>query len=131
MQVPIKDIIVKKRIRKELGDIAGLAESMKRLGQITPIAISRKNILIAGGRRLEAAKSLGWRTVNAVVVDLPDRTAKLEYEIEENLHRQDFTPAELEKATRELYHRKNPGFFRRLWNALLRLIALIFRIEEI
>jgi ParB family chromosome partitioning protein len=130
MQVPIKDIIVRRRIRKEMGDIAALAESMKRLGQITPITISKKNILIAGGRRLEAARSLGWRTINAVIADLPDRTSKLEYEIEENLQRQDFTSDELAKATRELYHRKNPGLFRRIWRALMRFFAWIFHIEE-
>jgi ParB family chromosome partitioning protein len=131
MQVPIKDIIVRKRVRKKMGDIAALAESMKRLGQITPITISRKNVLIAGGRRLEAAKNLGWRTINAVVADLPDKTLRLEYEIEENLQRQDFTSEELAKATRELYRRKNPGFFRRIWNALVRFFIRLFRIEEI
>ena len=131
MQVPIKEIIVRKRIRRDMGDIAALTESMKRLGQITPITISRKNVLIAGGRRLEAARSLGWRTINAVVVDLPGRTAKLEYEIEENLQREDFRPEELARAARELYRRKNPGFFRRIWNAIVLFFARLFHIEDI
>jgi ParB family chromosome partitioning protein len=113
-----------------MGDLTALAESMKRLGQISPIVINRKNILIAGGRRLEAAKLLGWRTINAVVADLPDRTSRLEYEIEENLQRRDFNPDELSRAARELYRRKNPGFWRRLWNGIVRFFRRLFRMEE-
>ncbi|MDR2500750.1 MAG: ParB N-terminal domain-containing protein [Treponema sp.] len=130
MQVPIKDIIVKKRMRKDMGDITVLAESMKRFGQINPITLSKKNILITGGRRLEAARSLGWRTINAAIIDAPERLAKLEYEIEENIQRQDLLPEEIARATRELYKLKNPGIFRRLWNALVRAFKYIFRITE-
>jgi ParB family chromosome partitioning protein len=113
-----------------MGDLSALAESMKRVGQISPIVISRKNLLIAGGRRLEAARLLGWRTINAVVADLPDRTSRLEYEIEENLQRRDFNPDELSRASRELYRRKNPGFWGRLWNGIVRFFRRLFRMEE-
>ncbi|GHV82306.1 chromosome partitioning protein ParB [Spirochaetia bacterium] len=130
MQIPIKDIVVKRRIRKELGDIASLADSMKRFGQISPILISRTNILIAGGRRLEAAKALGWKTINAAMVDVPGKTAKLEYEIEENIQRRDFNSEELAKATQELYKLKNPGFFGRIWNAIVGFFKRLFRVEE-
>jgi ParB family chromosome partitioning protein len=130
MQVPVKDIAVKRRVRKELGDIASLADSMKRFGQISPILISKANILIAGGRRLEAAKYLGWKTINATMVDVPDKITKLEYEIEENIQRRDFNGEELAKATRELYRLKNPGFFSRIWNAIVRFFKRVFRVEE-
>ncbi|MDR0554529.1 MAG: ParB/RepB/Spo0J family partition protein [Treponema sp.] len=128
MQIPLEAIIVKKRIRKELGDIAALAESMKRFGQISPILVSNKNELIAGGRRLEAARSLGWRTINATVVDLPGKLAKLEYEVEENIQRRDFNPLEIAQATRRIYKLKHPGFFRRLWNAVAGLFTRLFKI---
>jgi ParB family chromosome partitioning protein len=130
MQVPVKDIIVKKRIRKELGDIASLADSMKRYGQISPITISKANILIAGGRRLEAAKFLGWRNINATMIDAPEKLAKLELEIEENIQRRDFTGEELAKATKELYKLKNPSFFRRILNAIVHFFRMLFRISE-
>jgi ParB family chromosome partitioning protein len=130
MQVPIKDIVVKRRIRKELGDITSLADSMKRFGQISPILVSKANILIAGGRRLEAAKSLGWKTINATIVDVSDKTTKLEYEIEENIQRRDFDGDELAKATRELYKLKNPGFFSRVWNAIVGFVKRVFRVQE-
>jgi ParB family chromosome partitioning protein len=130
MQVPIEDIIVKKRIRKDMGNIPALAESMRRLGQISPISITKTNHLVAGARRLEAAKLLGWRTINAIIVDLPNETIKLEYEIEENMFRQDFSAEEIEAANQKLDRLRNPGFFRRIWNTIINFFKWLFRIEE-
>jgi ParB family chromosome partitioning protein len=130
MQVPINDIIVKKRIRRNMGDIDVLAESLKRHGQISPIVISKKNVLIAGGRRLEAAKSLGWRTINAVILDNSTELSRLQLEIEENTQRRDFTMDELADATKKLYRMQHPGFFRRLLNAIVRFFKWLFRIED-
>jgi adenine-specific DNA-methyltransferase len=48
--------------------------------------------LIAGRRRLEAVRLLGWRTVPAHVVDLE---SVIEGELAENVHRKDFLPSEL------------------------------------
>jgi ParB family chromosome partitioning protein len=130
MQVPVDDIKVRKRIRKDPGDIDALAESLRTYGQISPIVITAKNILIAGERRLRAAKALGWRTINAVIVEFPDALAKLEYEVEENIQRRDFTPQEIAEATRKIYRLKNPGFFRRILNAVIRFFKRLFRIED-
>jgi ParB family chromosome partitioning protein len=130
MQIPIEDIVVKKRIRKDFGDLDSLAESLKKYGQISPIVISKKNVLIAGGRRLEAARRLGWRTINAVIADTPGDLPKLEIEVEENIQRRDFNPEELAEATKKIYRMKNPGFFRRLWNAIVRFFRMLFQIEE-
>ncbi|MDR0386601.1 MAG: ParB N-terminal domain-containing protein [Treponema sp.] len=130
MQVSIHNIIVKKRIRRDMGDIPGLAESMKRCGQINPIMISKNNILIAGGRRLEAAKYLGWKTINAVVVDVSEKAIRLEYEIEENVQRQELNDEEIVQAARELNKLKNPGFFRKILNAIVSFFKKLFRIAE-
>ena len=127
MQVPIEDIKVKKRIRQDLGDIAGLAESLKRFGQISPIVINKKNVLIAGGRRLEAARSLGWKTINAIVADIPDELTKLEYEVEENIQRRAFSQEETEEAFRKIYKLQNPSLFRRIFNAIKNFFTGIFR----
>jgi ParB family chromosome partitioning protein len=129
VQIPINDIIVRKRIRKDMGDIDILAESLKRHGQISPIVISRKNVLIAGGRRLEAAKSLGWRTINAVILENSTELSRLELEIEENTQRRDFTMEELAEASRKLYRLRNPGFFQRILNAIVRFFKWLFRID--
>jgi ParB family chromosome partitioning protein len=127
VQVPLNNIIVKKRIRKEMGDIVALAESMKRYGQMNPIVLNSRNQLVAGGRRLEAARYLGWLTINAVIVDINDSLPMLEYEVEENLQRQNFSSEELAHATRRLNKLRNPGFFRRIWNAILRFFRKLFK----
>jgi len=130
MLVPITDIKVKKRIRKNLGNITALADSMKHFGQICPIVITRKNILIAGGRRLEAARMLGWRTINAVVAEIPEGLSKLEYEVEENIQRSDFSREETEDAARKIHRLQNPSIFRRIINAIIRFFKWIFKIED-
>jgi len=129
MLVPIEKIKVKKRLRKELGDINALAESMKRFGQISPIVITNKNVLIAGGRRLEAARSLGWKTINAVVAEIPDKITSLEYELEENIQRLEFTREEAEKAFLQINRLKNPSLLRRILNAIIRFFKWLFRIR--
>jgi ParB family chromosome partitioning protein len=128
MQVPIEDIKVKKRIRKDLGDIASLADSLRHFGQINPVVITNSNVLIAGERRLEAAKSLGWRTINAVIAEFPDKLSKLEYEVEENIQRRDFNTEEIAEATRRIYRLKNPSFFRRILDAIIRFFSRLFRV---
>ena len=93
---------------------------MQRLGLLNPITITRNNVLVAGGRRLEAAKRLGWHTIDARIIETADST--LEMEIEENLQRRDFSPEEFLDASKKLNKLKHPGFFRRIWNALKKLI---------
>lgn len=130
MLIPIEEIKVKKRIRKDMGDVNALAESLKRFGQISPIVITKNNILVAGERRLEAARSLGWRTINAVIADIPDEVAKLEYELEENIQRRDFTIDEEHEAVRKIIRLKNPGPFRRLLKAIARFFKKLFKREH-
>ena len=127
MQVPIESIKVKKRIRQEMGDISALAESMKRFGQISPIVISSDKVLIAGGRRLEAARSLGWSNINAVTAEITDELTMLEYEREENIQRMNFTPVEEAAASQKIYELQNPPFFRRIWNAIVGFFRRVFK----
>jgi ParB family chromosome partitioning protein len=128
MQVLIAKIKVKKRIRKDLGDISSLALSLKKFGQINPIVITKKNVLIAGERRLEAAKALGWKTINAVVAEIPNPLTRLEYEVEENLQRQDFTLEEIAEATQKIYRLKHPNIILRIWNTIVAFFIKLFRL---
>jgi ParB family chromosome partitioning protein len=130
MQIPINKIIVKKRIRKNQGDIESLAGSFKRYGQISPIVISKKNVLIAGGRRLEAARHLGWRTINAIISEESDEIRRLELEVEENIQRQDFSMEELADASKKIYRLNNPGFFIIVWKAIVNFFRKLFRVED-
>ena len=64
----INTIVVGERIRVDLGDIEGLAESMReRL--LHPITITDDGKLLAGARRLAAALLLGWTTIFLVCID--------------------------------------------------------------
>ena len=127
MQVPIESIKVKKRIRQEMGDISSLAESMKHFGQISPIVISSDKVLIAGGRRLEAARSLGWSNINAVIAEITDELTMLEYEREENIQRIDFTMTEEETAAQKIHELQNPPLFRRIINAIVGFFKRLFK----
>jgi ParB family chromosome partitioning protein len=130
MLVPIKDVKIKRRIRKEMGDIAALADSMKRFGQISPILITKKNVLIAGGRRLEAARRLGWSSTNAVVAEIPDELSKLEYELEENIQRRDFSQIETHEAVKRIHRLRNPSRLRRIIAAIVAFFKRLFMIGE-
>ncbi|MEW6564055.1 MAG: ParB N-terminal domain-containing protein [Spirochaetota bacterium] len=129
MQIPIEDIKIKRRIRKDLGDLNALSESLRRYGQMHPILINKKNVLISGRRRLEAAKRLGWRTINAQLIDAGDELAKLEFELEENIQRQGLTNEEIQAAMNRIQKLRNPGFFRRIWNSIVRFFRNLFHLD--
>jgi len=67
--------------------VANLAENMGRVGQITPIVITKSGTVISGARRMAAAKALGWKTIEAVVKDIP-KNLELFYVIQANKQRQ-------------------------------------------
>jgi ParB family chromosome partitioning protein len=127
MLIAPNSITFKKRIRRDLGDIEGLMESLKKHGQLTPIIVNRNNELIAGFRRLQAAKRLGWKSIEAVILDRPSQQQKLEIEIEENVQRQDLSVEELAAGLMHLQKLRQPGLLARIWNFILRLLRAIFR----
>lgn len=88
MLVRCDDILVADRQRKEFTEIEILAESMQRLGQIQPIVLDGMT-LIAGERRLRAAKHNQWETIEAVQFNDLDELTRKEIEIEENIKRKD------------------------------------------
>ena len=69
VNISIDDIIVSDRVRTDVQNIGSLAESMQKNGLMNPIVITDKNKLVAGFRRLQAAKSLGWKTIEASVIE--------------------------------------------------------------
>jgi len=127
MRIEIDSIIIKKRVRKDLRDIASIKESMKKYGQLNPIIINRNNLLIAGNRRLEAAKQLGWNSINAIVIDKEDEVEILELELEENIQRNNLTSDEISEGFSRIDNLKNPGFLRRILNFFKKLFNRIFK----
>ncbi len=81
-----------------------LAVSIKEVGVLQPIVVRRGDTgfeLIAGERRLRAAKAAGLATIPAVVRESDD-TESLREALIENIHREDLNPIELAEAFREL-----------------------------
>ena len=115
MRMAVRDIVLNLRVRKNLGDISALMESMKKHGLLNPITVTDSGELIAGHRRLESAKRLGWQYIDVVILEDPDAIEKLELEIDENLHRKSLTPDELADAFERLEKLKNPGLLRRIF----------------
>lgn len=90
-QRSVKEISKNGRHRKDLGDVAQLAKSIDEIGLLHPIVINASNVLIAGERRLEACKLLGWQKIPVRVVDLQ---SIVRGEYDENVMRKDFTNSE-------------------------------------
>jgi ParB/RepB/Spo0J family partition protein len=97
--IPIDQIKVGDRFRKDLGDINTLAASIAELGLLQPIVLDEQNRLIAGHRRLEACKILGWTEIPANVLNLKDI---VKGEVAENLVRKSFTVSEMVAVKRAL-----------------------------
>ncbi|HEV3474970.1 MAG TPA: ParB/RepB/Spo0J family partition protein [Actinomycetota bacterium] len=81
-----------------------LARSIREVGILQPIVVRRVNggyELVAGERRLRAAKIAGLATIPAIIRSTDDAESLREALIE-NIHRQDLGPLELASAFQEL-----------------------------
>ena len=115
MLVQIKDIKIRKRVRKDLGNLEDLKDSLRTYGLLNPITINRRYELIAGERRLQAATQLGWTNIQANIVDNITDIEQLEMELEENNQRKEFTDDELLEGYKRLEKLRNPGFFYKIY----------------
>jgi len=91
----ILDPAFQDRTALSTNDLWHLSESMKR-GQINPIRVRKldngKYERIAGNRRLQVARKLGWPTIKAIVSEnISDEDAMLQC-LDENLNREDLNP---------------------------------------
>ncbi|MBL7075894.1 MAG: ParB N-terminal domain-containing protein [Kiritimatiellae bacterium] len=127
MQISVNSVVIKERVRTDVGDLTTLMDSMSKFGQMSPIVVTRKNELIAGHRRLLSARRLGWYTIDAVVVDRDSPADKLEMELAENVNRKDFSPEELlagygrlEKLRRPKVGTRIRAFFGRIFGRMFK-----------
>jgi N6-adenosine-specific RNA methylase IME4/ParB-like chromosome segregation protein Spo0J len=95
----ISDIRVGDRCRKALGPLSGLAQNIADIGLMHPVVLRPDGILVAGKRRLEACKLLGWTEVPVTFVDIKEISRG---ELSENMHRKDFLPSEIDAIRRAL-----------------------------
>ena len=126
MQINVDSIIIRKRVRKNLGDLTSLMESLRRHGLLNPVVINSRNELVAGHRRTEAARRLGWKTIEVRIVDSDDEADLVEMEIEENTQRKNLTTDELAEAYLRLDRMRHPTVFTRIWRAIVRFFRNIF-----
>jgi ParB family chromosome partitioning protein len=92
------------RHRMDDGALATLAESIRHHGVIQPILVTETidgYQLVAGERRVRAARIAGLERVPAIVRQLADRQ-QLELALVENLQREDLDPIEAARAYRQL-----------------------------
>lgn len=102
-EVPIASIVPnphQPRLHFDEAKLAELADSIKEHGILQPLIVTKTEAgyeLIAGERRLQAAKRAGLTEVPVVVKEVGDQ-AKLELAIIENIQRHDLNPIEEAKA---------------------------------
>jgi ParB family chromosome partitioning protein len=97
--MPIALIKVGRRHRKHIGDTRPLAKSIAEIGLLHPVVVTGDGRLIAGERRLQAVKSLGWKAVPVTILDLAQI---IRGEVAENIFRQNFRPSEMVAIARTL-----------------------------
>ena len=91
--------------RQDLGDLNGLAESICTIGLVQPITVRQRDTggyeLVAGQRRLAAARLAGLSTLPAVVRGYADVDSRKAMAVE-NLNRKDLEPLEAAAAYQDL-----------------------------
>lgn len=132
--IPVREIQVNPdQPRKEFNEekLASLAESIKHLGLLQPILVQKKGSsyqLIAGERRLRAARLAGLETIAALV---KEQSLSAEEALAENYQREALNPLEiassleslLKNSTQELLS-KRLGIKRSTISNFLRLLSL-------
>jgi hypothetical protein len=99
--VLVNSIRIGKRMRP-ISDISSLIESIREVGLLNPISVSRDKWLISGLHRLEAFKTLGRRHIPAFILSVSPQEARIA-EIDENLARNDLS---LLDRAEHIYRRK-------------------------
>ena len=103
----IDKITVGERFRIDMGDLAILKESIKEKGVIQPITLDEEGNLVAGGRRLEACRELGEKTIPAVIRKIHGELDLREIELLENTARKDMEWAEQAKLEERIFELKS------------------------
>jgi len=118
VELNVGDIQTRSRLRNNLGDLATLEGSLRKLGLLVPIIVGRGNVLIAGGRRLQACRNIGMTTVPALRLDIEFNSMEaLDIQSDENLCRQPLTAEELERHIRSKQQSMGGSFARTVGRA--------------
>ena len=91
-------------------DVTSLKKSVENVGLIHPVTINKDDELLAGARRLQAVRELGWEEIPVQVVDRDVLVQEL-ISIDENLVRTPLAKLELERLLnrgREIFETLHP-----------------------
>lgn len=93
----VKTGVYQPRQEMDEKELRELAQSIKEKGFIQPIVVRKSGVddyeIVAGGRRYQAAKLLGFNELPAIIKELDDKDALI-FAIVENLQRKDLNPIE-------------------------------------
>lgn len=95
---------------RPLGDITALVESIREVGLLNPILVTRERRLISGLHRLNAFIALGRKHIPAIILSVSPTEAVIR-EIDENLARNDLTLLERAEhllCRKQLYEELHP-----------------------
>lgn len=114
LEVPIDQVDVPKiqhiRLQRDDPALEDLARSLTRHGLMNPItvrAIGDRFELIAGSRRLRAAKIAGWNEIRVTLLDVEDDAAQA-LTLTENIQRLELTPIEQAVAIQAIIDADDP-----------------------
>ena len=110
MKMRISEIKLGKRFRNDFGDIESLAKSIDQYGLIHPPVVTESKDLVAGERRVLACKHLKWEEIDVRLIEDLSELEKREIELEENIHRKQFTWQEEVKAKEEIHRIKQDQY---------------------
>jgi ParB family chromosome partitioning protein len=101
-QMPIGSILVSPNGDAQATDLDGLVASIRTKGVLQPLIVAPDGRLLAGRRRLEAARRAGLEQVPVRVCEVTSERSAIEIGLVENVERADLDPLTRAKAYRGL-----------------------------
>lgn len=65
-------------------NIKMIADSLERFGQQKPIVIDSENVILAGNGTVVAARTLGWKEIAVVIIDVKDEALRRAFAVMDN-----------------------------------------------
>lgn len=90
--MPIESIVDSRNGHGEIGNLDGFTASIQARGLLQPLIVTPEGRLLAGRRRLEAARRAGLTVVPVRVCEVSDERAAIEISLVENVERADLDP---------------------------------------